>query len=86
MFYDPDEYAHYEDMTEEKLHVLEPPNARYGGRPRAKSLMGRSKQGLHRERRRGERVHVLGGGGSFNWSHSTSCAAVEVHSEANLFF
>ena len=26
-FYDPDEYAHYEDMTEEKLAVLEPPNA-----------------------------------------------------------
>ena len=29
MFYDPDEYAHYPDMTEEKLRVLEPPNARY---------------------------------------------------------
>ena len=43
MFYDPDEYAHYEDMTEEKLHVLEPPNARYGGRPRAKSLMEKPK-------------------------------------------
>jgi hypothetical protein len=38
-YYDPDDYAHYEDMTEEKLRVLEPPNARYGGRQRAKALM-----------------------------------------------
>ena len=38
-FYDPDDYAHYDDMTEEKLRVLEPPNARYGGRQRAKALM-----------------------------------------------
>ena len=26
-YYNPDDYAHYEDMTEEKLAVLEPPNA-----------------------------------------------------------
>lgn len=39
MFYDPDQYAHYDDMTLEKLSVLEPPNARYGGRQRAKALM-----------------------------------------------
>ena len=38
-FYNPDDYAHFEDMTEEKLRVLEPHNARYGGRPRAKALM-----------------------------------------------
>ena len=31
-FYDPEEYAAYEDMTEERLSLLEPPNARYSTR------------------------------------------------------
>jgi hypothetical protein len=37
-YFDPDDYAKYEDMTPERLRLLEPPNARYGGRPLAKSL------------------------------------------------
>ncbi len=32
-FYDPDDYREYDDMDTAKLAVLEPPNARYRGRP-----------------------------------------------------
>ncbi len=34
-FFDPDDYRAYADMTARKLAVLEPPNARYPGRPGA---------------------------------------------------
>lgn len=37
-FFDPADYAHYEDMTPERLAMLEPPNARYPGRPTLASL------------------------------------------------
>lgn len=32
-FYDPDQYRQYPDMDDRKLAILEPPNARYQGRP-----------------------------------------------------
>jgi hypothetical protein len=32
-FFDPTDYERYEDMTAERLAMLEPPNARYPGRP-----------------------------------------------------
>ena len=32
-FFDPDDFRHYPDMDDRKLAILEPPNARYPGRP-----------------------------------------------------
>ena len=37
-YFNPDDYAKYEDMTPDRLRMLEPPNARYRGRPMADSL------------------------------------------------
>ena len=32
-YFDPDDYRHYPDITDRQLAILEPPNARYRGRP-----------------------------------------------------
>ena len=32
-YFDPDDFRQYDDMTDRKLSLLEPPNARYRGRP-----------------------------------------------------
>ena len=32
-YFNPDDYRHYADITDRQLAILEPPNARYRGRP-----------------------------------------------------
>ncbi len=34
-YFNPDDFRHYDDMDNRKLAILEPPNARYSGRPTA---------------------------------------------------
>lgn len=41
-FFDPEAFRHYDDMDDRKLAILEPPNARYQGRPTRPAKLGDS--------------------------------------------